>query len=139
MNLQIKHRESCWIFVPAVMEYHVWEYYCIDRASPYMLLMDYVRSNKYCQMNEEEQDWLSFDKLDVVRSSIPALAHMDFSVRLQIVELEDNPLYCNNIDAFRKKIGCPVIINNNFNLQSEPIVCILEQAYALFMPTEMDY
>ena len=104
-----------------------------------MLLVAPVREDIRRQMTEEETNWFGLKKLNVVRSSIPAVTHVDYSARLQSVAREDNQRYYDIIDAFRKKNGCAVVINTSFNVRGEPIVCSPHDAYMCFMRTEMDY
>ncbi|MBD3348883.1 MAG: hypothetical protein GF400_06765 [Candidatus Eisenbacteria bacterium] len=139
MNLKIKYRESFRPFAPTVLEDHAEEYFGIDRPSPYMLLVAPVKEEIRRDMTEEERSWFGLRKLNVVRSSIPAVTHVDYSARLQTVSRDDNPAYYGMIDAFRERTGCPVIINTSFNVRGEPIVCSPEDAYLCFMRTEMDY
>jgi carbamoyltransferase len=139
MNLKIKYRESFRPFAPTVLVDRAHEYFEIDRASPYMLLVAPVREDIRRAMTPEESSWFGMKKLNVVRSSIPAVTHVDYSARLQTVAREDNQRYYDVIDAFRKKNGCAVIINTSFNVRGEPIVCTPHDAYMCFMRTEMDY
>ncbi len=139
MNLKIKYRESFRPFAPTVLVDHADKYFGIDRPSPYMLLVAPVREDIRREMTDEEKNWFGLKKLNVVRSTIPAVTHVDYSARLQTVSREDNPRYYDVIDAFRKKNGCPVIINTSFNVRGEPIVCTPHDAYMCFMRTEMDY
>jgi len=139
MNLKIKYRESFRPFAPTVLVDHADEYFEIDRPSPYMLLVAPVREDIRKTMTEEESGWFGLKKLNVVRSSIPAVTHVDYSARLQSVSREDNQRYYDVIDAFREKSGCSVVINTSFNVRGEPIVCSPHDAYMCFMRTEMDY
>jgi carbamoyltransferase len=139
MNLKIKFRESFRPFAPTVLADRVGDYFEIDRESPYMLLVADVRKDIRRPMTAEEQSWFGLKKLNVVRSSIPAVTHVDYSARLQTVNRRDNPKYYDMIEAFRKKTGCGVIINTSFNVRGEPIVCSPHDAYMCFMRTEMDY
>jgi carbamoyltransferase len=139
MNLKIKYRESFRPFAPTVLVDHADQYFGIDRPSPYMLLVAPVREDIRREMTDEEKSWFGLKKLNVVRSSIPAVTHVDYSARLQTVSRDDNPAYYNMIDAFRERTGCAVIINTSFNVRGEPIVCTPEDAYLCFMRTEMDY
>ena len=139
MNLKIKYRESFRPFAPTVLVDHADKYFGIDRPSPYMLLVAPVREDIRREMTDEEKSWFGLKKLNVVRSSIPAVTHVDYSARLQTVSRDDNPAYYNMIDAFRERTGCAVIINTSFNVRGEPIVCTPEDAYLCFMRTEMDY
>jgi carbamoyltransferase len=139
MNLKIKFRESFRPFAPSVLGEGVTDYFEIDRPSPYMLLVAYVRPEKRRQMTEEEQKLWGIDKLNVVRSEVPAITHVDYSARLQTAHEETNPYYHKMIKAFQGLTACPVIVNTSFNVRGEPIVCSPKDAYTCFMRTEMDY
>jgi carbamoyltransferase len=139
MNLKIKYRESFRPFAPSVLGDHVSDYFEIDRPSPYMLLVAYLKSDKRQQMTESEQNLWGIDKLNIVRSEVPAITHVDYSARLQTAHEETNPYYYKMIRAFKDLTGCPVIINTSFNVRGEPIVCSPEDAYKCFMRTEMDH
>ena len=139
MNLKIKYRESFRPFAPSVMYDHISDYFEIDRESPYMLLVAQVHEDQRRAMTAEEEELFGIDKLNITRSSIPAITHVDYSARIQSVHPEDNKLYYEMIREFYEKTGCPVIINTSFNVRGEPIVCTPEHAYICFMRTEMDY
>ncbi|MFX0194918.1 MAG: carbamoyltransferase [Candidatus Hodarchaeota archaeon] len=138
MNLKIKFRESFRPFAPSVLGEYVSDYFEIDRASPYMLLVAYLKPEKRREMIESEQRLWGIDKLKVVRSKVPAITHVDYSARLQTVHKETNSLYHDMIEAFYQLTGCPVIVNTSFNVRGEPIVCSPKDAYTCFMRTEMD-
>ncbi len=139
MNKKIKFRESFRPFAPSVLNEKVCEYFDIEKESPYMLLTAYVNSERRRQMTDDEQRKWGIDKLNVVRSDIPAVTHVDYSARLQTVLKETNPRYHKLISKFEEKTGCAVIINTSFNVRGEPIVCTPEDAYKCFMRTDMDY
>lgn len=139
MNLKIKFREGFRPFAPSVLAEYASEYFEIDRPSPYMLLVAYVKKDKRREMTEEEKKLWGINKLNVVRSVIPAVTHIDYSARLQTVHKETNPRYYGLIEAFYKKTGCPVLVNTSFNIRGEPIVCTPEDAYKCFMRTNIDY
>ncbi|GJQ22801.1 MAG: hypothetical protein HBSAPP01_05910 [Candidatus Brocadia sapporoensis] len=139
MNLKIKFRESFRPFAPAVIRERVSDYFEIDRDSPYMLLVAPVKKEICREMSVEEQNLFGIDKLNVVRSDIPAVTHVDYSARIQTVNKEDNTLFYQMIKKFDEKYGCPVIINTSFNVRGEPIVCSPDDAYLCFMRTNMDY
>jgi len=139
MNLKIKFRESFRPFAPSVLEEKVSDFFEIDRESPYMLLVAKVKADKLREMTDEEQELFGIDKLNVVRSCIPAITHVDYSARIQTVCKETNPRYHQLIAAVDRKEGCPVIINTSFNVRGEPIVCTPMDAYKCFMRTEMDF
>ena len=139
MNLKIKFRESFRPFAPSVLSEEVSNYFEIDRCSPYMLLVADVKKEIRREMTEEEKNLFGIDKLNIVRSKIPAVTHVDYSARLQTVHRDTNPKYWNMIKAFQDLSGCPVIVNTSFNVRGEPIVCKPIDAYKCFMRTEMDY
>ena len=139
MNLKIKFRESFRPFAPSVIEEKISDYFEIDRPSPYMLLVAEVRKERQKTMRKEEKKLSGINKLNVVRSDIPAVTHVDYSARIQSVNKNTNPLYHETISKFNEKYGCGVIMNTSFNVRGEPIVCTLEEAYKCFMKTDMDY
>jgi carbamoyltransferase len=139
MNLKIKFRESFRPFAPSVIKEEVSNFFEIEMESPYMLLVAPVKKEICREMSDEERKRFGLDKLHVVRSSIPAVTHVDYSARIQTVNKDDNPLYYWMIKKFAEKYGCPVIINTSFNVRGEPIVCTPEDAYLCFMRTNMDY
>jgi carbamoyltransferase len=139
MNLKIKFRESFRPFAPSVIKEGASDFFEIDRESPYMLLVAPVKKGICREMSPEEQKRFGLDKLHVVRSSVPAVTHVDYSARIQTVNQNDNPLYYRMIEKFNEKYGCPVIINTSFNVRGEPIVCTPEDSYLCFMRTNMDY
>jgi carbamoyltransferase len=138
MNLKIKYRESFRPFAPSVLREHVADWFEMDIDSPYMLLVADVAEKRLRKMTAEEEKLWGIEKLNVVRSEIPAVTHVDYSARIQTVRREVNPLYWEIMEAFRKKTGCPVIVNTSFNVRGEPIVCTPEDSYRCFMRTEMD-
>jgi len=139
MNLKIKYRESFRPFAPSVLLERVGDYFGLDRESPYMLLVAPVREEIRIPMTAEEEKLFGIAKLNVPRSGIPAVTHVDYSARIQTVDRETAPRYHELIDTFRRKTGCGVVINTSFNVRGEPIVCTPEDAYTCFMRTEMDY
>ena len=139
MNLKIKFRESFRPFAPSVLAEHYREYFDIPCESPYMLLTAPVVAQRRIPMNEAQNKLWGIDKLNVPRSDIPAITHVDYSARLQTVNQKDNPAYHELISEFRKLTGCAVIVNTSFNVRGEPIVCRPEEAYTCFMRTHMDY
>ncbi len=138
MNLKIKYRESFRPFAPSVLYDQVSDYFELDRESPYMLLVAPVSEEHRLAMSDEQQKLFGIDKLNVQRSTIPAVTHVDYSARVQTVHPDDNRLYYDMIRSFYDLTGCPVIINTSFNVRGEPIVCRPEHAYTCFMRTEMD-
>jgi len=138
MNLKIKYRESFRPFAPSILREHVADWFDMNTDSPYMLLVSGVAKKRQRMMTVAEKTLWGTEKLNVVRSEIPAVTHVDYSARVQTVRREENPFYWEIIEAFRKKTGCPVIINTSFNVRGEPIVCSPEDSYRCFMRTEMD-
>ncbi|GMQ87340.1 MAG: carbamoyltransferase [Gammaproteobacteria bacterium] len=139
MNLKIKYRESFRPFAPAVKADRVSEWFEIDRRSPYMLLVAPVKEEKCCALSEEQDKLFGIDRLNIPRSEIPAITHVDYSARIQTVHSETNPRFYKLLGAFEEESGCPVLVNTSFNVRGEPIVCTPEDAYRCFMRTEMDY
>ena len=138
MNLKIKFREGFRPFAPSVLAEHADEWFELDRESPYMLLVADVKKKKQRAMTKAEKKLWGIEKLNVIRSKIPAVTHVDYSARIQTVHKEDNPLYHPLITAFYKKTGCPVIVNTSFNVRGEPIVATPLDAYKCFMRTDID-
>ena len=139
MNLKIKYRESFRPFAPSVLREHVHEFFEMDCDSPYMLLVAPVKGKRQVAMSSEESNLFGIEKLNVPRSDIPAVTHVDYSARVQTVRREDNPAYYDVIKAFQSLTGYPVIVNTSFNVRGEPIVNTPEEAYRCFMRTEMDF
>lgn len=139
MNLKIKFRESFRPFAPSVLRERTPEYFELDADSPYMLLVAPVNEKRRVAMTEEQEKLFGIDKLNVPRSDVPAITHVDYSARVQTVDRERNPAYHELIKRFEEQTGCPVIINTSFNVRGEPIVCRPEEAYLCFMRTNMDY
>ncbi len=139
MNLKIKYRESFRPFAPSVLRERVADWFELDVDSPYMLLVADVIVNRRRHMTEDEHKLFGIDKLNIKRSDIPAVTHVDYSARIQTVRRETNPLYWEIIDAFNRLTGCAAIVNTSFNVRGEPIVCTPEDSYRCFMRTEMDY
>jgi carbamoyltransferase len=138
MNLKIKFRESFRPFAPSVPRERVAEFFELDCDSPYMLLVAPVQRRLRREMTEGEARLFGVEKLNVPRSTIPAVTHVDYSARVQTVRREDHPLYHELLTAFGRLTGCPVLVNTSFNVRGEPIVCTPAEAYACFMRTEMD-
>jgi len=138
MNLKIKFREGFRPFAPSVLAEKVGEWFEIDRESPYMLLVAEVKKQKQRKMTSEETNLWGIDQLNVIRSEVPAITHIDYSARLQTVNKLDNPRYHALISKFYEKTGCPVIVNTSFNVRGEPIVQSPLDAYKCFMRTELD-
>ena len=138
MNLKIKYRESFRPFAPSVLREHVAEWFDLDGDSPYMLLVADLTTGRRRKMTDEEERLWGIEKLNVPRSEIPAVTHVNYSARIQTVRRETAPLYWEIIEAFRVRTGCAVIVNTSFNVRGEPIVCTPEDSYRCFMRTEMD-
>jgi carbamoyltransferase len=139
MNLKIKYRESFRPFAPSVLREHVADWFEMDCDSPYMLLVAPVKQERQIKMTGDEQALFGIDKLNVPRSDIPAVTHVDYSARVQTVRREVNEPYYDLLTAFHGLTGCPLLVNTSFNVRGEPIVCTPEDAYRCFMRTEMDY
>jgi carbamoyltransferase len=138
LNLKVKFRESFRPFAPAVLREHTAEWFELDADSPYMLLVADVVQCRRRQMTPDEQALFGIEKLNVVRSSIPAVTHVDYSARIQTVHRETNPRFHALLSAFHDSTGCPVIVNTSFNVRGEPIVCTPEDAFRCFMGTDID-
>jgi carbamoyltransferase len=139
MNLKIKHRESFRPFAPSVLREKVSEWFEMNASSPYMLLVAPVKESHKIEMTEEQKKLFGIDLLNIPRSDIPAVTHVDYTARIQTVEKETHPRYHALLESFEKLTGCPVIVNTSFNVRGEPIVCSPEDAFRCFMRTEMDY
>lgn len=139
MNLKIKYRESFRPFAPAVLAEDVAAYFDLDRPSPYMLIVAPLRESLRIAMNDEQQQLFGIAKLNVRRSQIPAVTHVDYSARVQTVHAHSNPRFHTLLEHFKRRTGCAVLVNTSFNVRGEPIVCTPEDAYRCFMRTEMDY
>jgi carbamoyltransferase len=138
MNLKVKYRESFRPFAPSVLREQVEEWFELDTDSPYMLLVADVAKGKRIRMTDTEQTLFGIDKLNVPRSGIPAVTHVDYSARIQTVDRDTNPRYHALISRFNELTGCPVMVNTSFNVRGEPIVCTPEDAFRCFMGTEID-
>ncbi len=139
MNLKIKFRESFRPFAPSVLREKVDDWFEMDADSPYMLLVAPVKKERQREMSGEQAKLFGIDKLNIPRSDIPAVTHVDYSARVQTVDAQSHPAYRRVIEHFYEKTGCPVIINTSFNVRGEPIVCTPQEAYVCFMRTDMDY
>jgi carbamoyltransferase len=138
LNLKVKYRESFRPFAPSVLREDVSDWFELDSDSPYMLIVADVRKDKRRMMTPEEEALFGIDKLNIVRSEIPAVTHIDYSARVQTVHEETNPLYYRLIKRFKALTGCPVLVNTSFNVRGEPIVCSPEDAFRCFMGNELD-
>jgi carbamoyltransferase len=138
LNLKVKYRESFRPFAPSVLREDVGDWFELDGDSPYMLLVADVVAERRREMSEIEAKRFGIDKLNVVRSDIPAATHVDYSARIQTVHAETNPRYHALITRFKELTGCPVIVNTSFNVRGEPMVCSPEDAFRCFMGTEIE-
>jgi carbamoyltransferase len=138
LNLKIKYRESFRPFAPAVLFEKVSEWFEINSESPYMLLVADVKKSKQLHMTNEQKKLFGIDKLNVKRSSIPSVTHVDYSARIQTVHKETNPMFYKLIEEFEKITEYPVLVNTSFNIRGEPIVCSVTDAFKCFMGTELD-
>jgi len=138
LNLKVKYRESFRPFAPSVLREDVSEWFEADYDSPYMLLVDDVKKDKRIKITKEEESLFGIDKLNIKRSSIPAVTHVDYSARIQTVHQQTNPKYHALITKFKEKTNCSVVVNTSFNVRGEPIVCTPEDAFKCFMGTELD-
>jgi carbamoyltransferase len=138
LNLKVKYRESFRPFAPAVLREDVADWFEVDADSPYMLIVADVRDDKRRSMSAEEQALFGIDKLNVSRSEIPAVTHVDYSARIQTVNAETNPRFHRLLSEFKALTGCPVLVNTSFNVRGEPIVCTPEDAFRCFMGNELD-
>jgi carbamoyltransferase len=138
LNLKVKYRESFRPFAPAVLREDVSEWFDLASDSPYMLVVADVRQDKRRRMTTAEQALFGIDKLNVSRSEIPAVTHVDYSARIQTVHAETNPLFHRLLGRFKALTGCPILVNTSFNVRGEPIVCTPEDAFRCFMGNELD-
>jgi carbamoyltransferase len=138
LNLKVKYRESFRPFAPAVLREDAAEWFELDCDSPYMLFVADVAQAKQRQMSDEEQALFGIEKLNVSRSEIPAVTHVDYSARIQTVDRETNPRFHQLLSAFKARTGCPVLVNTSFNVRGEPIVCTPQDAFRCLMGTEME-
>ena len=138
LNLKVKFRESFRPFAPSVLREDLSDWFESNCDSPYMLLVSDIKKNLQIPMNENDQKLFGINKLNVKRSSIPAITHVDYSARVQTVHKETNPRYYNLIKKFKEITNCPVLVNTSFNVRGEPIVCTVEDAFRCFMGTNLD-
>ena len=139
MNLKIKYRESFRPFAPSVLAERASDYFELDAESPYMLIVAPVQKNLRVEMSDQQKELFGIEKLNVKRSELPAITHVDYSARVQTVHHDTNPRYYDLLKAFDARTGCGVLVNTSFNVRGEPIVCTPDDAYRCFMRTEMDY
>ena len=138
LNLKIKYRESFRPFAPSVLSEEVGEWFENKIHSPYMLIVDEILLSKRYTMTKEQNALFGIDKLNVPRSVIPAVTHVDYSARIQTVQKDTNPYFHALITKFKEKTGCPIVVNTSFNVRGEPIVCTPKDAFKCFMGTDMD-
>jgi carbamoyltransferase len=139
MNLKIKYRESFRPFAPSVLQERISDYFELDKPSPYMLIVAMVNEDLRIELSDEQKKLFGIEKLNLKRSELPAITHVDYSARVQSVHKETNPRYHDLLKEFDKQTGCGVLVNTSFNVRGEPIVCTPDDAYRCFMRTEMDY
>jgi carbamoyltransferase len=138
LNLRVKYRESFRPFAPSVLREEMDDWFEMDADSPYMLMVAGVKETRRRRMTADENRLFGIDKLNVPRSDIPAVTHVDYSARIQTVHRETNPRYHALITRFKDISGCPVIVNTSFNVRGEPIVCTPEDAFRCFMGTDIE-
>ena len=138
LNLKVKYRESFRPFAPSVLYEDVNEWFEHETSSPYMLIVAKVKKDKCRTMTQEESSLFGIDKLNIARSSVPAITHVDYSARIQTVHADTNSSYYAVISKFKEKTGCPLVVNTSFNVRGEPIVCSPKDAFKCFMGTELD-
>ena len=138
LNLKVKYRESFRPFAPSILREELSNWFEMDYNSPYMLLVANVKKDKCIKMSKEQESLFGIDKLNIKRSIIPAVTHVDYTARVQTVHKDTNPKYHALISKFNDKTGCPVLVNTSFNVRGEPIVCTPEDAFRCFMGTELD-
>ena len=139
LNLKVKYRESFRPFAPSILREDLSEWFEMDVDSPYMLQVSSINSKKKIEMTDEHKKLFGIDKLNIKRSEIPAVTHVDYSARIQTVSKKTNSRYYDLIKKFKEKTGCPVIVNTSFNVRGEPIVNSPTDAFNCFMGTELDY
>ena len=138
LNLKVKFRESFRPFAPAVLREDVSKYFDINHDSPYMLLVAKLKESIKIEMTNEQKKLFGIEKLNISRSEIPAVTHVDYSARIQTVHSNTNHMFYNLLQAFKKETNCSVLVNTSFNIRGEPIVCSVEDAFQCFMGTELD-
>ena len=138
LNLKVRYRESFRPFAPSILVEDVSDWFEHDSISPYMLLVSYVKKNRCLKMTSNEELLFGIDKLNVPRSEIPAITHIDYTARIQTVNRNTNPIFHAVISKFKEKTGCPIVVNTSFNIRGEPIVCTPTDAFNCFMGTDLD-
>jgi len=138
LNLKIKYRESFRPFAPSILREDLKDWFELNIDSPYMLLVAEVQKNKRRELTIDEEKLIGLDKLNIARSDVPAITHVDYSARIQTVHKDTNPLYHALISKFKDLTSCPLLVNTSFNVRGEPIVCTPTDAFKCFMNTELD-
>jgi carbamoyltransferase len=138
LNLKTKFRESFRPFAPSILIEDLSNWFELEKESPYMLLVANVKKSLQIPLSEKNKELFGIDKLNIKRSSIPAVTHVDYSARIQTVHKETNPKYYKLIAKFKEITKCPILVNTSFNIRGEPIVCSVEDAYKCFMGTNLD-
>ena len=139
LNLKIKYRESFRPFAPAILSEEVNNWFELETDSPYMLLVSKIKENKKIKLENNQENLKGIKKLDIKRSLIPAITHVDYSARVQTVNKNDNPIFYKLIKKFQNITGVPILVNTSFNVRDEPIVNSIEDAYKCFLKTDLDY
>ena len=138
LNLKIKFRESFRPFAPSILREDLDKWFNLEIDSPYMLLVSDIKDELKIPIGDQDSNLFGIEKLNVKRSQVPAITHVDYSSRIQTVHKNTNPKYYNLISKFKDLTGCPILINTSFNIRGEPIVCSIEDAYNCFMGTDLD-
>jgi len=139
LNLKVKYRESFRPFAPSILQDDLSHWFDINIESPYMLMVVNINSEKQIEMSNEQKNLFGIDKINIKRSDIPAVTHIDYSARIQTVKSDTNKYYFDLISKFEEKTGCPVVVNTSFNVRGEPIVNTPTDAFNCFMGTELDF
>ena len=138
LNLKVKYRESFRPFAPSILADDINDWFEINSRSPYMLMVSNVKKSKCIPMSEKDEKLFGIEKLNVKRSEVPAITHVDYSARIQTVHEDTNSKYYKLIKKFKEITGCPILVNTSFNVRGEPIVSTPEDAFNCFMGTELD-
>ena len=138
LNLKVKYRESFRPFAPSILSEYVSEWFEHNGISPYMLFVANVKKIKRLEMTDQQKNLFGIEKLNIARSAVPAITHVDYSARIQTVHKDTNPIYHSLISQFNELTGCPIVVNTSFNIRGEPIVCTPADAFRCFMGTELD-
>jgi carbamoyltransferase len=139
LNLKVKYRESFRPFAPSILAEDLEDWFSLDTESPYMLLVANISEKRKINLTAEQDKLFGIEKLNLIRSEIPAVTHVDYSARIQTVSKETNPIYHKLLTEFKKITGCPILVNTSFNIRGEPIVNTPEDAFRCFMNTELDF